>query len=333
MGTKGICPICEKAQDLEWIEKKEIINVRGEPIKVDAKYFKCPVCGEEWEDPTSDYDSLEEAYREYRKRHGLMQPEEIRNLRKRYNLTQSEMSRILGWGGATLSRYENGALQDEAHERTLRLIEEPESLLKLIQEHTQALPAKKRENLIKKLEAERLEKYTFERFVMEHYTKYEPDVYNGYLKFNLKKFIAVALFFCKEGIFKTRLNKLLFYADFKYFKEYGVSITGARYAHLPYGPTPDKHEFLCAGLISEDLIEPEEVVFSDDIIGEKYSSKTKPDLSLFNECELETLINIKKTFRNFTAKEISEFSHKEKGYKETSDGQLISYDYASDLQI
>jgi len=40
---------------------------------------------------------------------------------RRYPITQEELGVLLGWGGATLSRYENGALQDEVHEKMLRM--------------------------------------------------------------------------------------------------------------------------------------------------------------------------------------------------------------------
>jgi len=75
---KGICPNCEKETELELIHRVEDIKVRGEAIKVEVKYYKCKNCGEEFEDPHSDEDSLDKAYREYRQRHGMMQPEEVR---------------------------------------------------------------------------------------------------------------------------------------------------------------------------------------------------------------------------------------------------------------
>src|SRR4030042_5997708 len=130
---KGICPHCEKETELELIRGEEEIKVRGEKIKVPLEYCKCKVCGNEFDYPRSDDDPLDKAYREYRRRHGMTQPEEIHDLRKRYGLTQNEMSRLLGWGGATLSRYENGALQDETHEKALRLAMDPRNLLKLME--------------------------------------------------------------------------------------------------------------------------------------------------------------------------------------------------------
>jgi Antitoxin SocA-like, Panacea domain len=77
----------------------------------------------------------------------------------------------------------------------------------------------------------------------ERLSAYPPNEFSGYLKFDLRKFLNAALFFCKGGQLKTRLNKLLFYAVFKHFKENAVAITGARYVHLPLGPVPDNYEY------------------------------------------------------------------------------------------
>lgn len=158
---KGICPNCEKETNLELIQTVEVIDVRGEKIEVETRRYRCLDCGEEFEDSRSDDDPLDKAYKEYRRRHKMTTPEEIRNLRKRYGLTQSEMSTLLGWGAVTLSRYENGALQDEAHEKTLRLVMEPLNLLRLIEETPDALPQEKRDRLIEELHSTEQAAYSF----------------------------------------------------------------------------------------------------------------------------------------------------------------------------
>jgi len=38
-------------------------------------------------------------------------------------------------------------------------------------------------------------------------------------------------------------------------------------------------------------------------------------------------------FKNFTSADIRNFSHKELGYEETPNSDLISYEYAKDLKI
>src|SRR5262245_38311019 len=118
----GICPNCEKGTKLDTINREENINVRNEVIKVNVEFYRCTECGTEFRDPKSLDDPLDLAYREYRSIHKMIQPEQIKAFRDQYNLTQQELSNLLGWGGATLSRYENGALQDEAHDIVLRLI-------------------------------------------------------------------------------------------------------------------------------------------------------------------------------------------------------------------
>ncbi|MFH0814349.1 MAG: type II TA system antitoxin MqsA family protein [Pseudomonadota bacterium] len=330
---KGICPNCEKETELKLIHKEEDIKIRKELVKVEVEYYQCMECGEEFEDPRTDDDPLDRAYREYRRRHGMTQPEEIRNFRKRYGLTQNEMTHLLGWGGATLSRYENRALQDEAHEKTLRLVMEPRNLLKVIEQAPEALREDKRDRLIKELRAAEEETCSFERIFEERFGNYEANKLSGYRKLDLAKLFNAILFFCKGGVHKTKLNKLLFYADFKHFKEYVVSITGTRYAHIPFGPAPDKYAHYFATLIEDGSITVEEKIYSEDAVGEIFISHKKPDLSLFSVSELKILAWVKEYFEKFTAKAITEFSHEEKGYKETPNGRLISYEYAEALKI
>ncbi len=56
-------------------------------------------------------------------------------------------------------------------------------------------------------------------------------------------------------------------------------------------------------------------------------------LSLFSDSEIKTLLSVKEFFKDYTATKIKDFSHKEQGYKETSERQCISYEYADALQI
>lgn len=331
---KGICPFCEKETNLETVRALEVIKVRGEIIEVDVEHLKCLECGNPFDDPQSTQDPLKLAYREYRNRHKMTQPEDIKAFRKKYGLTQGEFSEILGWGIASLNRYENGALQDGAHEKTLRLAMSPQNLLKLIEETPYALNDEKRERLVKELQAEENEAFSFERLFEIRFGNYEPDELSGYRKLEITKLFNAILFCCTgEGVLKTKLNKLLFYSDFKHFKEYTVSITGARYAHIPFGPAPDNFNHYFAALISNGSLEVEEVIYSDEVEGEKFITLKKPDLSLFSDSELKILASVKEYFKDFSAGRITKVSHEEQGYKDTGNGEIISYKYATQLQI
>lgn len=331
---KGICPICEAVRTLEYVDTIEEVVVRGEAVKVNAHYLKCTTCNEEFDDPESSYDQAEAAYREYRKCHGMLQPEEIRELRDKFSLTQVELAKLLGWGLVTISRYENGALQEPSHEKSLRLASDPRNLLKLVRETPNAFTStKKRENLIRELQVIEEGSHDFETLLEECYGSYRPNEYSGYKGFDLSRFMNAILYFCKNGVFKTKLNKLLFYADFKHYKEYGLSITGAKYARLPHGPVPDKFDHYYAVLIHEDeALEVEEVCF-DRFCGEELKSAKDADLSIFTPTELLVLSMVNEKFGSMSAKEIRDFSHEEKGYVETSHTMLISYSYAGELHI
>lgn len=328
---KPVCPNCEKESKIEFIRAKERIEVRGEPVDVETEYSKCTECGEEFEN-TRGYDALEVAYRAYRMRHGMLQPEQIRDWRKKLNLTQKELSSLLGWGGATLSRYENGALQDEAHDKVLRLAMEPRNLLKLIRETEGTVSNEKRNRLIAELEAAEAETCTFERIFEERFGGYEPDEYSGYRRLDTTKLLNTILFLCRGGTLKTKLNKLLFYADFKHFKDYTVSLTGARYVHLQYGPVPRNYEFYFAELVNEQKLDIEESEIGQ-YLGEKCISRREPDMGVFLDSEIKVLAEVKEYFKDFNSSRIRDFSHRERGYSETKLDQVISYRYAKDLQI
>ena len=74
----AFCPNCEKETEQKLIDRIEEINIRGEMIPIHMQFYQCMECGEDFEIPRPDYDPLAEAYHEYRRRKGLVQPEEIK---------------------------------------------------------------------------------------------------------------------------------------------------------------------------------------------------------------------------------------------------------------
>jgi putative zinc finger/helix-turn-helix YgiT family protein len=328
---KDICPNCEKETEIELVRIKEVVEVRGEPIEVNAEFLKCTECGVDFEN-TQGPDSLTLAYQEYRHRHEMLQPQKIRDWRKQYGLTQNELSQILGWGGVTLSRYENGALHSEAHEKILRLSMEPHNLMTLIEETPDALPDDKRDRLLGELRAADDEACSFERLFEERFGQYAPDEFSGYRKLDSQKLFNTILFFSVGGQLKTKLNKLLFYADFKHFKEYSVSITGARYVHLQYGPVPDDYDYYFAELLREHYLDVEEEILGN-YTGFKCVARVEPDLGTFDQSERDVLEQVISYFRKFGSAEIMKFSHDEAAYASTMEGETISYRHAENLRI
>lgn len=331
--TTTFCPNCETERSAHVVRKSESIGVRDLDIPVDVEYFTCDVCKEEFDDPRGG-DPLEAAYREYRTRKGFVQPEQIRQFRKENGLTQSELSSLLGWGSATLSRYENGALQDEAHDRALQMVMRSDNLLALLEKHPDAIPAARRTAILEGIKSRASALSDLLVFIEERLMSYGPDLWSGYQRFAPEKCFAAVLYFCRgDGIPRTKLNKLLWYADFLHFKRHAVSITGAHYAHCPHGPTLDKFDVLFAYMKDGARELRAEDRFSGDLTWEVLRAVHEPNLTLFSDTELHTLSEVKTKFDGYSSNRLSELSHAEKGYKETNDGDLISYTYADSLLI
>jgi putative zinc finger/helix-turn-helix YgiT family protein len=329
----AFCPNCEKETEQKFVDKVEEINIRGEIIPIHMEYYLCKECGEDFEIPHPEYDPLDAAYREYRNRKGMVQPEEIKNFRKQLGLTQKELSKIIGIGIATVNRYENGALQSEAHDQAMRLCMQPANLLKILESKPELLSESSRDQIIQLLQEEKQDCGDLLEEAIEQFGSYRPSIMSGYIRFDINKLFQAIKFFCfNDRVVKTKLMKLLFYSDFKHFKENGTSISGARYAHAHHGPVPDQFETWLVAISGwKKEITSEEQVFGD-YVGEVYTSE-EPDWSIFSTSELAALAFVKDKFQKYSARQIRDFSHLEKGYQDTEDGEIISYHYAQELKI
>jgi len=138
---KMYCPKCGSFQETYEVTSEQTLPVRGENVTVSATVRHCSVCEEALVSEECDSATLEKAYAVYRERHGLLTPQEIRSIREGYDLSQRAMARLLGCGDVTIHRYENGALQDAAHDRLLRLMREPANLQALLEGAGDRLPA------------------------------------------------------------------------------------------------------------------------------------------------------------------------------------------------
>ena len=315
------CTEC-KSPDIKKIVEKEDIEIRGDKITVRVKYWHCNRCEIDWK-ILGEHDEIEEAFRKYRDKYGMLQPERIRELRKKYNLTQGELSKIFGWGAVTVNRYENGSLQSKSHDDILKILEKPKMFYDFVKNKKDLLNKEEYLNRISSKAAIPM---------IEDILSASSDDFTGFLEPSADKIVNVILFFCKDGTLITKINKLLFYNDFKYFKEYTNSMTGLRYQHFDYGPVPENYYDLLNALVRLNKLYLRELPVGEHI-GIEYTSLEEPDLSIFCKDEIDTLEEIKRYFKHWSSKEIAEYSHKEKAYKETKKNQFISYLYAKDLHI
>lgn len=329
------CEICGKEVETKIITRKETFNVCGEDIEIDAHVMVCAECGEELFNEELDSATLINAYNEYRRRHKLLLPEEIKTIREQYGLSQRSFAKLLNWGDKTICRYENGSIQDKAHNSLLLFLREPENMRTYLTENEIVLDEKQKAKLLDTVEKLELDaEYRADIRLFDSFFSRIPSEENGFKGFDYEKLCAMVLFFAHKGtgLLKTKLMKLLNYSDMIFYKENGVSISGLKYAHLPYGPVPDNFDMILGRMAAEHLAHIE-VIY--DGTYEKHQVIPECDIpeGVLSESEIEVLDRIYEKFKSFGSVEISEYSHKEKGYNATKTGQIISYAYAKDIQL
>lgn len=329
------CEVCGREVETKIITRKEILNVCGEDIEVDAQVMVCAECGEELFNEELDSATLINAYNEYRRRHKLLLPEEIRRIREQYGLSQRSFAKLLNWGDKTIRRYENGAVQDRAHNSLLLFLREPENMRTYLTENEVALDEKQISRLLETVE--KLEQDTDFRVGRRYFDLFfsrVPCEENGLKGFDYEKLCAMVLFFAHKsaGLLKTKLMKLLNYSDMIFYKENGLSISGLKYAHLPYGPVPDNFDMIL-GKMAADHIAHIEVFYDGSYENHQVIPECDVPEGALSDEEIEVLNRIYEKFKNFGSAEISNYSHREKGYNATKTGQIISYAYAMDIQL
>lgn len=126
-----VCPNCEQKTKCEVFKKKKEIEIRGEKIYINIVLTRCLKCKNEFDTIENEMDELDLAYREYRKKHNMLQPDEIMCLRKSYYLTPMQLDKHFGFTRGTIKRYEHGALQELRHDTLLQSLKNPFNLLRL----------------------------------------------------------------------------------------------------------------------------------------------------------------------------------------------------------
>jgi putative zinc finger/helix-turn-helix YgiT family protein len=129
------CPRCGTTM----AERRSTLKlpVNGEEVSVpSALHLRCPKCDEVVLRFSDSRRLQEDAIAVYRKKHGLLSADEIRGIRERFGLTQSELAHLLHLGANTISRWESGRnVQTEAMEMLLRLIRDLPGSLDYLRRH------------------------------------------------------------------------------------------------------------------------------------------------------------------------------------------------------
>ena len=129
----------------------------------------------------------------------------------------------------------------------------------------------------------------------------------------------------------TKLNKILFYADFLAYVRLGQPITGVAYQRLPHGPAPRmllpiKREMIAAG----DAVERHKMVYGKK--QKRLVPLREADLDLFTAHQIALVDEIIDALRNHSAVQVSELSHQFPGWSLADNKEVIPY-YTALLEV
>lgn len=326
-------------KDMVLQKESRSLEFRKESFPVIYHYYFCEESNEQF--TTTDIDELNmiQLYNQYREKFHLPFPDEIKSIRKKYGLPANKMSEILGFGINSYRNYENGEVPNQANARLIQIAKDPNKFKDLVK-LSDVLNDKRRDKLISKInELIEIQNASLFSFEFQDYLlgDHISDEFSGYRKPSLEKLTEIVVYFSEKlNPWKTKLNKLLFYADFLHYKKTCFSMSGARYRAINMGPVPNNFNSIFEYMVNNDDIY---VKITEFLNGEgeqfKPSKNRQFNHELFTELELEVLDELTIKFKDASTTEMIDISHQEKGWKENEkEHKMISYkNYAFDLSI
>jgi len=149
------------------------------------------------------------------------------------------------------------------------------------------------------------------------------------IHFDETKFQELMLYIAKkceaDGRFgATKLNKILFFADFSSYMERGVPITGADYQKLEHGPAP-RHLIAARNALVASGAAHEVSRAMLTRSQRRLVATRDPNLSLFSGEEIAIVDRVIDDLRSMTAQEVSDLSHELPAWKLVDVGESIPY--------
>ncbi|MCK4746390.1 MAG: DUF4065 domain-containing protein [Bacteroidales bacterium] len=321
-------------KEMQVQRERRTMSFRKEEFKVIFHSYQCDDTEEKFEDAAFAQLNYNLLLNQYREKYSILFPEQIIELRRKYSLSALKMSEILGFGANSYRQYEAGDVPNQSNSRLIHLANDPREFIRLV-DLSITLDDKTRSKLVQRIGSlideqrsrrleSQLEKYFFGASL--------PNSLNGFRVPSLARFTEMVVFFTERlQPWKTKLNKLLFYADFSMFQKTGFSISGFQYRAIPMGPVPNNFNSIFEFLANNNEVDIWSTQFEDGGTGEQFmlARDRKFNAELFANDELRTLEAIADRFKTISTNEIIDLSHKEKAWIDNEvKKKIIDYSYS-----
>ena len=332
---KFFCENCNKKVNYD-IRKNTIKEYKGQIVNVEENIAVCNECNNDIFVPDIENDNLKRLYAKYGELTGIISTQELIKFREKYNISQRELVAVLGWGKMTINRYEKGALPNKSHSDILKDIIFNEEKFKSTVKDALGANRITQKTYDKLLSSFKSSKKNIINSLLELGLSHEEDISNGFRKFDIERVENLISYIASKvnNLYKTSLNKYLWFIDFENFKENVRSITGLRYVKQQYGPVIENkgYEKILALLDDKFYKEETEDVYSNSSKA-KIISKNNYDMCIYTDAEIEVIDSVIEKLKNISCSQISDASHEEKGWLENDINNIISYDYADELKM
>lgn len=335
---KVYCPYCKKEVEYK-IEKRELKEFRGIEVNTFENVAICNECNQDLYVNKIEDENNERIYKIYREKANIIKAEDIVKLREKYDISQRELTAILGFGKMTINRYERGGLPTKSQSDYIKLLIENED--RFIEKVKEAYENNNiTEKTYKKIVSEGQEENISKKRVQENIRRYlkevlnrKPDIYNGYKSLDLEKVENIISYIASKvkNLTITSLNKYLWYIDMLSFNKRSVAITGLTYQNQKFGPTIVYKKYDELSLL-DDKYQREDIE-TENGNTTKIISNENFNLDKINDSEKEIIDTIIKLLKNKKVTDISEMSHREDGWKKTKRFEQISFEYAMNLKL
>ena len=332
------CPYCKKEVEYKII-KRDLKEFRGIEINTYENVAICKECNEDLYVNEIENENNKKIYEIYRSKTNIIKPIDIINLRVKHNISQRELTSILGFGKMTINRYERGCVPTKSQSDYIKLLIDDEN--KFVEKVKEAY---KKNDITKKtyekIVSEDVEVSISKKEVQDNIRKYlkfaltrKPDIYNGYKKLDLEKVENIISYIASKvkNLTITSLNKYLWYIDMLSFNQRSVAITGLTYQNQMFGPTIIDKKYDEISLLN-DKYQREDIETENGNTTKIISNKNYNLENITNE-EIKIIDTIIKLLKNKNVTDISEMSHREDGWKKTKRLQTISFEYAMNLKM
>ena len=317
------------------------IPFRKEEFEIMYHFYR-DTDGTQYTETFTDEININQIYNKYRDKYNLPFPDEINAIRAKYELSAMKMSEVLGFGANVWRNYEAGEVPSESNARLIQVADDPAEFGKMVRLSAH-LDEKTREKIIARVDALlkaadgwRLATSEADYVMGTDPGENLPDHTTGYRKPSLERLTEMIVYFTEQmQPWKTKMNKLLFYTDFRHYQLHGVSISGARYRAVTWGPVPKQFDALFDHVARHEAVDFVQKELPDGNLSGQFKPRGPRSFRdvLFEESELAVLREVAERFAKDDAKRIIATSHEEEAWiKHEADHSIIDYNLAFGLK-